>query len=127
MFVTCFLAMINTKTGEVKYANAGHNPPVIGQKRHYTYLKCNAGFVLGGLPEAFVKDEEVTLKKGDSLTLYTDGITEAMNKKRELYGEERLLKLFNKSLGIESPPQKQQCKCLRFLDLTKSGSAKSFS
>ena len=96
MFVTCFLAMINTKTGEVKYANAGHNPPIIGQKKKYVFLKCNAGFVLGGLPEAFVKDEEVVLKKGDSLTLYTDGITEAMNNERELYGEERLLKLFNK-------------------------------
>ena len=96
MFVTCFLAIVNTKNGQVKFANAGHNPPVVGQNKKYQYLHCNAGFVLGGLPEAFVKDEEFTLKKGDSLTLYTDGITEAMNKNRELYGEERLLNLFNK-------------------------------
>ena len=96
MFVTCFLAVINTKNGQVKFANAGHNPPIVGQNRKYVYLKCNSGFVLGGLPEAFVKDEEFTLQKGDSLTLYTDGITEAMNKKRELYGEKRLLDLFNR-------------------------------
>lgn len=96
MFVTCFLAIINTKTGLMKYANAGHNPPIVGQKGKYVYLKCNSGFILGGLPEAFVKDEEITLKYGDTITLYTDGITEAMNPKRELYGEKRLLDLFNK-------------------------------
>ncbi len=96
MFVTCFLAIINTKTGLMKYTNAGHNPPIVGQKGKYVYLKCNSGFILGGLPEAFVKDEEITLKYGDTITLYTDGITEAMNPKRELYGEKRLLDLFNK-------------------------------
>lgn len=96
MFVTCFLAIVNTKTGEMKFANAGHNPPVIGQNKNYKYLTCKSGFVLGGLPDAFVTDETIKLESGDTVTLYTDGITEAMNPKRELYGEERLLKLFNK-------------------------------
>jgi len=96
MFVTCFLAIINTKTGEMKFANAGHNPPIIGQKRNYHFLKCNSGFVLGGLEDAFVVDETYTLQHGDSITLYTDGITEAMNEKREQYGENRLLELFNR-------------------------------
>ena len=98
MFVTCFLAIVNTKNGEVKYANAGHNPPVIGQDTNYKYLKCKSGFVLGVMPEAVVTDEQVTMKNGDTLTLYTDGITEAMNNKRELYGEKRLLDLFNRKV-----------------------------
>ena len=98
MFVTCFLAIVNTKTGELKYANAGHNPPLIGQKRKYSFLKCKSGFILGGLPEAMVVDEVTTMNNGDTLTLYTDGITEAMNNRRELYGEERLLKHFNKKV-----------------------------
>ena len=95
MFVTCFYAIINTQTGEMVYANAGHNPPIIGQKCHYRYLECSSGFILGNFEKAFVKDERITLKSGDTITLYTDGITEAMNKKRELYGEARLLNLFN--------------------------------
>ena len=96
MFVTCFLAIVNTKTGKVKYANAGHNPPLVGQNGHYQYLKCNNGFLLGCFPEAYVKDEETYLNNGDSITLYTDGLTEAMNEEKELYGEKRLLDVFNR-------------------------------
>ncbi len=98
MFVTCFLGIINTKTGVMKYANAGHNPPIVGQKEHYQYLKCNPGFILGCFPDAYVKDEEITLNKGDTITLYTDGITEAMNKQKEQYGEQRLINLFNRKV-----------------------------
>ncbi|MCR5184618.1 MAG: SpoIIE family protein phosphatase, partial [Bacilli bacterium] len=62
MFVTCFLAILNKKTGLLQFANAGHNPPIIGNNRHFRYLKCNSGFILGGMKEAFVKDEQITLK-----------------------------------------------------------------
>ncbi len=96
MFVTCFLAILDKTTGELKYANAGHNPPVIGVNHKYHFLKSNPGFVLGGLEDAFVKDEEITLKPGESITLYTDGITEARNIKGDFFGEERLINTFNK-------------------------------
>lgn len=96
MFVTCFFAIINTKTGVMKFANAGHNPPIIGQTKHYQFLKCKPGFVLGPMKEAFVSDEEYKFNNGDTITLYTDGITEARNDKGEFYGEERLKLLFNK-------------------------------
>ena len=95
MFVTCFFAIINRKTGELEFANAGHNPPVIGSNFKYEFLKCKTGFVLGGLQDAFVFDEKITLKHGESITLYTDGVTEARNASGDFYGEERLLKLFN--------------------------------
>ena len=95
MFVTCFLAILNKKTGELEFANAGHNPPVIGSNFKYRFLKCNAGFILGGLQDAFVVDEKITLQPGETITLYTDGVTEARNEKGEFYGEERLLNLFN--------------------------------
>ena len=95
MFVTCFLAIINTKTGLMRFANAGHNPPIIGKNFNYRYLKCNTGFILGGMPDAFVSDEQLTLEKGESLTLYTDGVTEARNKSGAFYGEEQLLSFFN--------------------------------
>ncbi|MBO4667294.1 MAG: SpoIIE family protein phosphatase [Bacilli bacterium] len=98
MFVTCFYAIVNVKTGEVKFANAGHTRPIVGKKGNYRYLKCNSGFVIGGLEEAFVMDEEFKLEKGETITLYTDGITEAKSDSGELYGENRLLDFFNKKI-----------------------------
>lgn len=95
MFVTCFLAILDITNGHLAYANAGHNPPVIGTNGNYRYLRCNTGFVLGGLEEAFVKDEELTLQPGETFTVYTDGITEARNNKGEFFGEERLIQTFN--------------------------------
>ena len=98
MFVTCFYAVINTKTGEMQFANAGHNPPVVGQKQNYKFLKCKPGFVLGPLKDVFVTNETYHLKNGDTLTLYTDGITEARNSKGLFYGEDRLLGVFNNKM-----------------------------
>ena len=95
MFVTSFFGILNKKTGEFDFANAGHNPPIIGHNHNFHYLNCNPGFVLGGLEEAFVVDEKVVLNNGDSITLYTDGVTEARNKKGELFGETRLINFYN--------------------------------
>ena len=95
MFVTCFLAILNEKTGELKFANAGHNPPIIGSNLKYRFLKCNNGFVLGALKDAMVTDETITLENGECVMLYTDGITEARNDKGEFYGEKRFLDLLN--------------------------------
>ena len=96
MFVTCFLAILDKSTGKLEFANAGHNPPIIGSNHNYRYLKCETGFVLGGLEDAFVKDEEIVLKPGEAITLYTDGVTEARNMNGEFFGEERLIHAFNK-------------------------------
>ena len=96
MFATCFLAIVDTNTGLVKYANAGHNPPIIGHAKNYKYLQTNNGVMLGIVKDANIVDEQVYLKNGETITLYTDGITEAKNKKDEMYGENRLISLFNK-------------------------------
>ena len=95
MFVTCFLAILNEKTGELKYANAGHNPPIIGSNLNFHFLRCKNGFVLGALKDAMVTDETINLKNGECIMLYTDGITEARNDKGEFYGEKRFLELLN--------------------------------
>ncbi len=95
MFVTCFLAMVNTKTGHVRYSNAGHNPPIVGDNFNFRYLKCNSGFILGGLPDAYVKDEDFYLKNNEHIILYTDGITEARNKEGGFYGEQHFLEFMN--------------------------------
>ena len=96
MFVTCFLAILDKRNGKLVYANAGHNPPIIGSNHKYKFLKCNRALVLGCFDKTFLVDEEVTLKPGESITLYTDGITEARNKEGAFFGEERLLGVLNK-------------------------------
>lgn len=95
MFVTCFLAILNKKTGKLVYANAGHNPPVIGSNRNFKFLKTTPSLILGCFESANVMDEEVVLKPGESITLYTDGITEARNNSGGFFGEERLINVFN--------------------------------
>ena len=96
MFVTCFLAIIDKRNGKMIYANAGHNPPIVGSDRNFHYLKCGTGFLLGAMDKTFVKDEEIILQPGDSITLYTDGVTEARNDSKDFFGEERLINVFNK-------------------------------
>ena len=96
MFVTCFLAILDKRNGQVVYSNAGHNPPVVGSNQNYKFLKCNSGLLLGCFKECFLEDEEITLKPGECITLYTDGITEARNINGEFFGEDRLLEVFNK-------------------------------
>lgn len=90
-FVTVFMAMLNTRTGEVQFANAGHNPPIVVHQGEYSYLTMKSGFVLGPMPDSQYTNEVLTLLPGDTLFLYTDGVTEATNAQLELYSEERLL------------------------------------
>ena len=96
MFVTCFLAILDKRDGKIVYANAGHNPPIIGSDGDYRYLRCNPGSLLGCFEKTFVKDEEFVLRPGESITLYTDGITEARNSDGDFFGEDRLLQAMNR-------------------------------
>lgn len=91
MFVTVFCAILNVSTGEVRFANAGHNPPLIINSDGISYMTLKAGFVLGPIPDSEYVKEQIILQPGDTIFLYTDGVTEAKNPAAELYGEARLL------------------------------------
>jgi sigma-B regulation protein RsbU (phosphoserine phosphatase) len=93
MFVTVFYGILNTKTGEIIYSNAGHNPPCI-LKKDGTVVETELthDIVLGIMEDVKFKTKNISLKQGDTIYLYTDGVTEAMNKKYELYSEKRLEK-----------------------------------
>jgi phosphoserine phosphatase RsbU/P len=91
MFVTVFCGILDTVTGEVVYANAGHNHPLLmGKSGEARYLKTINGLALGVMEDAPYRREELRLEPGDSLFLYTDGVTEAMNTAEELFGDDRL-------------------------------------
>ncbi len=105
MFVTAWMAKINLFTGLVEYVNAGHNPPLIKHgDNDYEYLRERPNFVLAGMDTIRYKKHEFYLNPGDTLYLYTDGVTEAMNKNESLYSEARLLDTLN-SIKNESPTQ----------------------
>jgi sigma-B regulation protein RsbU (phosphoserine phosphatase) len=91
MFTTVFCAILDITTGEVRFANAGHNPPLIIDSQGARYLSLKPGLMLGALTETVYALERITLKQGDALFLYTDGVTEARNPGEELYGEAQLL------------------------------------
>ncbi len=91
MFVTCFYGVLDTRTGVVEYTNAGHNPPyVLGRDGGITATPAIGGLFLGAFDKANYKHATVQLEPGDSLVLFTDGISEAVNPDDEQYGEARL-------------------------------------
>lgn len=90
MFVTAWMGIIDLDSGVVKYANAGHNPPLIKQGEKFTYLRSRPNFVLGGMSNVKYTKNEIKLSCNDILYLYTDGVTEATNKENQLFGEEKL-------------------------------------
>ena len=92
MFVTAWEGNINLETGEVRFANAGHNPPVIMRTDGTVeYIRGKAGFVLAGMEGVKYTLQELQMNEGDVIFLYTDGVVEATNKDSELYGEDRLI------------------------------------
>lgn len=91
MFVTVFLAVYNLKTQKLSYTSAGHNPPyILSERGEVRILEPTPGIVLGAFQGTPYITETIDLKKGESLYIYSDGVTEAMNIDRELFGEERL-------------------------------------
>ncbi|MCQ2801787.1 MAG: SpoIIE family protein phosphatase [Bacilli bacterium] len=93
MFVTCWLGILDKESGELRFTNAGHNPPIIKSNGKFSYLSAKPGLVLGGFKDFEYKEAKTKLNKGDKLFLYTDGVTEAHNVRSELYGEDRLIEM----------------------------------
>ena len=100
MFVTMFYVILDSKNRVISYASAGHNPMILYRhETKETFFLNPRGFPVGiSLPDETLfrrsmNLEKVRLKKDDMLVIYTDGVTEAMNLRREQYGEERLIQM----------------------------------
>ena len=91
MFITLLLAVVNARTGEIEWCNAGHNPPcLLSAEGAVSVMGGECGIPVGIDPKFFRNAETGQIPKGGSLFLYTDGVTEAMNLQKEMFGMERL-------------------------------------
>lgn len=96
MFVTAFLGILNIKTGEFRYSNAGHTPPFVYRyKEGFDNLSVTKNLFLAGDEDTLYKTDSIMLDKGDMIFLYTDGVTEASTKEKKQYGKKRLYNLLN--------------------------------
>jgi sigma-B regulation protein RsbU (phosphoserine phosphatase) len=94
MFVSLVYALLEPETGRVRYVNAGHNPPLYySAATDRLELLTRTGMVLGIDPETSYDQREITLNPGDFLLLYTDGLTDAIDKDECAFGMERLEKI----------------------------------
>ncbi len=91
MFVTIFCGILNIETGEIQFANAGHNPPLASANSHgFEFIQMPKGFVVGIMENTEFESKKLTLKPNDIIFTYTDGVTEAMNPEAKLFSGERL-------------------------------------
>jgi serine phosphatase RsbU (regulator of sigma subunit) len=98
MFVTLFYGVLDVKKKSITYVNAGHNPPlVLGKKGGDIVMLAAKGVALGVMSDIALEEKEVSLREGDIAILFTDGVTEAINRKQEQFGQERLIKLVAES------------------------------
>jgi len=91
MFVTVLLCIMDLNTGEIEFANAGHNPPLLMKKKtEVEYIPLNKSKILGVFPNVPYTNQKLTLTPEDILILYTDGVTEAMDIDNNQFSEKRL-------------------------------------
>jgi serine phosphatase RsbU (regulator of sigma subunit) len=107
MFVTVFYGILDLNTGQLTYANAGHNPPYLFKARSSDNSEelvepqglGNTGIPLGILEETSWEAKSIVMDHGDTLIMYTDGVTEAQNLQDEFFGDHRLLEASQNNLS----------------------------
>jgi sigma-B regulation protein RsbU (phosphoserine phosphatase) len=97
-FVTLFVAELDPATGKLAYINAGHNPPLIARMNGSIEQLSSGGFPLGIIPTADYELGELDLGNGETLVIYSDGVSEANNIEGEEFGMERLAKVIQSNI-----------------------------
>jgi len=106
MFVTCFVGALDLRSGELEYSNAGHNPPLLLRADGgVTPTELTGGLVLGQFARATYQSKQARLAPGESILLYTDGVTEAMNPEHDQFSEERFIELLTTLHGRSAEEQ----------------------
>lgn len=99
-FVTFFYGLVDVERRVLKYANAGHNPPLLLRPDGSGVTLDEAGLLLGVSPDTAYRDAELPLTEGDILLLYTDGVTDELSPADEIYGVERLESILRTSRAL---------------------------
>ena len=100
MFVTVWLGILEISTGRITAANAGHEYPALMRGGEFSLFKDKHGFVVGGMEGLRYKEYEIQLKPGDKLFLYTDGVPEAADRDKNMFGTERMISALNARQSI---------------------------
>ena len=113
MFVTVFYAIFNTKTGLITYCNAGHNPPhLLHADGTIEELPKPKNIIVGAFDGIDFKEDTLQLEHGDTLVMFTDGVTEAMNPENKEFGTERLDNILANTSGKD---------CQQIIEAVKAG------
>jgi serine phosphatase RsbU (regulator of sigma subunit) len=99
MFATCFYALLDLRSGQIRYANAGHNLPYLRHVNGSVEELRATGMPLGLMPDSRYDEGETVLTTGDTLLFYTDGLVEAHNPQREMFGLPRLRAMVSRDGG----------------------------
>lgn len=106
MFVTAFICVLDVRSGEVQFVNAGHNCPFVQkQDGAFEMFRAKANLVFGLMEDVPYREQTLTLNPGDSIYLYTDGVTEALNPAQELFGDDRLYEILNRHRAQAGEPE----------------------
>ena len=103
LFVTCWLGLYTFSTGELRFVNAGHPYPILYKDGSYSYLKEKPNLILGGMENVEYTEHTINLHKGDRLFVYSDGVTEAINKAEQMFGEKRLMDSMSQTSLLNAP------------------------
>ena len=106
LFATVFAGVLEPASGVLRYANAGHNFPVVIREKA-EYLEPDPGIALGLFEDAGIAQDSLTLQPGEKVLLYTDGVTEAVSREKEFFGEERLLQVLAPSVEDGKDPAEE--------------------
>lgn len=101
MFVTLFYAVLDSEKRRLQYVNAGHNPPFVVKKSSGDVILLRAsGIALGVIDDVSLEERDIELDSNDIVVFYTDGITEAIDKGGEQFGEKRLIETINQNANL---------------------------
>ncbi len=124
VYVTVFYGILHTDTGELQFCLGGHNPPYrVSAGGELQSIHDPGGVVVGLLPESSYETGRVQLAPGDSIFLFTDGVTEAMNQEERFFGERRLKDVLRECGGF--PPKETVARVLAAVAEFTAGASQS--
>ena len=113
MFLTAWMGVLDTKTGILRFVNAGHMQPVLIRRGKASFIEQKTNLVLAMMDDVEYEEDTIRLEPGDILYLYTDGVTEAAAADQSMFGFDRLLEILSKDFGTGEDACRQVIRTVR--------------